>query len=148
MSSSSGQESKPAQMKMVIGMIQNSYRVINQLITRVEELAIKLDDLNAAVRRVESSGAGSGQEIETNLAMISKLLLVQISSSLIENTTQKPVVVNVSGVAGGSVAPAANSSQSTATSGSPAAQQAPAPPLITEPENLRPSSLFKKLAKG
>ena len=145
MSSSSGQASNPAQMKMVIGMIQNSYRVINQLITRVEELAIKMDDLNAAVRRVESSGAGSGQEIATNLAMISKLLLVQISSSLIENTNQKPVVVNVSGVAGGSSTTAANSSQSTATSGVPGAQQAPVPPTITETENVRPSNLFKKL---
>lgn len=144
---SSGKESNPAQMKMVIGMVQNSYRVINQLITRVEELAIKMDNLNAAVRRIESASSGSGQELQKNLAMISNLLLVQISSSLIENQNQKPVVVNVSGASGGSSVASGSSSQGAAQS-APAGQQAPAAPPITEEENIRPSNLFKKLGQS
>ena len=147
MSSSGGKETGPHQMKMVIGMVQNSYRIINQLITRVEELSIKLDDLNAAIRRLEGATAGNSQEIEKNLALLSNLLLVDISNSLSKSLNQQPIVVNVAPPAAMPGGATASSAQYSAAPGGQAVQAQPAPPPITEQENIRPSNLFKKLQK-
>ncbi|MHA1712784.1 MAG: hypothetical protein ACTSW4_01880 [Candidatus Ranarchaeia archaeon] len=144
---SSGQETGQPQMKMVIGMVQNSYRIINQLITRVEELSIKMDDLNAAVRRLESSSAGASQEIEKNMALASNLLLIEITSSLTKSLIQQPVVVNVTPQSGSPVGSAAAPQYGQQASETAAYGAPPPPPPISEEENLRPSALFKKMQR-
>ena len=145
MSSSGGKETGPHQMKMVIGMVQNSYRIINQLITRVEELSIKLDDLNAALRRLEGASAGDSQEIAKNLALLSNLLLVDISSSLTKSLNQQPVIVNVTPPAAMPGATPGTNPHYSPQPGGQAQQAQPAAPPIAEEENIRPSNLFKKL---
>ena len=88
MSPKDEKDGSPHQMKMVIGMVQNSYRVVNQLLSRVEELIMKIDGLHTTVHRLISSDLEATSNLEKNMSIISNLLLIQLSTSLNRSLTQ------------------------------------------------------------
>ncbi len=148
MSPKDEKDGSPHQMKMVIGMVQNSYRVVNQLLSRVEELIMKIDGLHTTVHRLISSDLEATSNLEKNMSIISNLLLIQLSTSLNRSLTQpltQPQFIYPMGVQQAMPSPSGVVVGNTSPAGVASYEAEPQTPPATEEENLRPSSLFKKL---
>ena len=136
---------KNPQMKMVIGMVQNSFRLINELIEKVSGLSDKMEKL---ISVVEETSGDSGSKKTKTLDTLSQLLLTSTAYNINESILRPPPVATPTYIpaqiqpqAGAPVAPqAAGNVQAPQYEGGP-----PEPAPSDEPSLIKPSKLFKKL---
>jgi hypothetical protein len=148
--SKASKSGKAPQMKIIIGMVQNSYRLINELMTKIDGLGTRIDTLCTSLTDLANPNfedTKMGQTFNT----LSQLLLTSTAYNLNESMTRPPVqptpviIQAPAGAPTGQAAVAQTQQQGTTqhvqeTDPVPAQQG-------NEPSLLKPSSLFKKLNK-
>jgi len=140
---------KAPQMKIIIGMVQNSYRLINELMSKIDGLTSKIDQLSSAMSSLANPDFENTQ-MGKRFNTLTQLLLASTAYNLNENLTAPPPQA-IPFVFQSN--PSATSSQPLQTA--PSWQSAPleqpqegqSTPAVqgNDPSLLKPSKLFKKL---
>ena len=136
---------KAPQMKIIIGMVQNSYRLVNELMVKIDGLATKIDTLCTSLSDLANPNFEDTKMGKT-FNTLSHLLLTSTAYNLNESMTRPatqptPIIVQ-SSTPGQPVS--VQTQQPVAGQAGQEAESVPAP-QGNEPSLLKPSKLFKKL---
>ncbi len=140
---------KAPQMKIIIGMVQNSYRLINDLMAKIDGLSSKIDKLCLSLSDLANPNfedTKMGKTINT----LANLLLTSTSYNLNETITAPPPQPTPIFIQPAPMATTPGQDQPQPVYQPAPAQQPQEPQRATaadpnEPSLLKPSKLFKKL---
>ncbi|MHA2407245.1 MAG: hypothetical protein ACXACA_02595 [Candidatus Ranarchaeia archaeon] len=152
MSASKPQKSdKAPQMKIIIGMVQNSYRLINELMTKIDGLGMRIDKLCSSLSDLSNPNF-EDTKMGRTFNTLSQLLLTSTAYNLNESMTKPaiqpaPVILQAPPAGAPAGQPAVVQTQPQVAGQAVQGTEAVPVPQGNEPSLLKPSKLFKKLNK-